>query len=136
MPILASWVQFAGCIQLGILAAALHVPRVVRFRENLAAATPFFRRLVWVYSAFIVLVIAGFGLVSLFHAEDLVSGTPLARWVCLFIAVFWLVRLAVQFFVFDSRPFRHSRFLIAGYHSLTAAFLYLVTVYALTALWP
>jgi alginate O-acetyltransferase complex protein AlgI len=136
MLTLAWLLRGAGGVQLAILAAALQVPRVVGFRQNLASVTSFFRRLVWVYGVFIALVIGGFGAVSLLQANALAAGTPLARAISLFIAIFWLVRLAVQLFVFDARPFRNSRFLTFGYHSLTVAFVYLALVYLSAALWP
>ena len=82
---------------------------------------------------FVGLVLAGFGVLTLLNAEDLAAGTTLARTLCFFIALFWLARLAVQFFVFDVRPYLTSRWLTVGYHATTGVFIYLAVVYAWAA---
>jgi hypothetical protein len=64
------------------------------------------------------------------------AGEPVARSLCAFIAIFWLARLAVQWFVFDATPFLTTRWLMAGYHALTVAFTALTAVYAWAALRP
>ena len=94
------------------------------------------RQLVWVHGAFIVLVIIGFGLLSVLFADELVTGNPLARGVCLFIALFWAARLIVQFFVFDAKPYLRTTFLKAGYHGLTVVFVYHAIVYSLATFLP
>jgi len=94
------------------------------------------RQLVWVHGAFIVLVIVGFGVLSLFCAGELASRTPLARGVCLFIAIFWGARLGVQFFVFDAKSYLTTTFLKIGYQGLTVAFLFLTIVFAFAAWAP
>jgi hypothetical protein len=50
------------------------------------------------------------------------------------IAIFWLARLAVQFFVFDARPFLTTTFLRVGYHGLTLLFVALVFIYGCATL--
>ncbi len=129
-------IWIGGLVHFGIVAAALFVPRVMNWRELLATIHPFMRRLFWVYAAFIMMVNAWFGALSLLQPHALASGTPLARLVCGFIALYWLARLAVQFFVFDiSPPVRH-RFFRVGYHCLTVAFIYLAAVYGWAAAYP
>jgi len=72
-------------------------------------------------------------LVSLCFATPLASGSPLARAVCGFIALFWGTRLLIQFFLFDARPFMTSTILKLGYHGLTIVFTYFTIVYAIAA---
>ena len=83
-----------------------------------------------------MLVIIGFGLLSLLFAKELASGTPLARGVCGFIAIFWAARLVVQFFVFDAKPYLKTSFLKVGYHGLTVVFIFHVIVYSWAAIIP
>ncbi|MHB0956883.1 MAG: hypothetical protein ACYC6N_11900 [Pirellulaceae bacterium] len=131
------WLIFVGGIlHFGILLASAMVPRVLDWKGSLQKLDGLSRQLVWVHGAFIVLVIVGFGLLSILFAGDLVAGTPLARAVCLFIALFWAARLAVQWFVFDATPYLRTRLLKVGYHGLTALFLYHAVVYSLAALLP
>ena len=123
-----------GLLHFVILIASALTPRVLDWRRNLAALDPFLRRLFWVYGCFIVLVIISFGALTLVHADELASGASLPRAVCAVIAVFWLARLAVQFFVFDPRPFLTTTFLRLGYHGLTLLFTALVFIYGCAAL--
>jgi hypothetical protein len=62
------------------------------------------------------------------------EGEPVARSLCIFIAVFWAIRLVVQFAVFDARPFLTNWFYKAGYHGLTVVFIGLVAIYTAAAL--
>jgi hypothetical protein len=126
--------RLAGVVQLGILIASFLVPRVLDWRDSLRSLSKLSRDLIWVHGAFIVLVIVGFGLLTIVEAPDLAAGTPLARAVCTLMGLFWLARLGVQFFVFDASPFLTSRFLRLGYHGLTVAFFYLSVVYGWSAL--
>ncbi len=124
---------FAGILQLCLLTAGAAMSRVTDMRGQLARLSPFLRQLFWVYLGFVGLVLAGFGVLTLLNAEDLAAGTTLARTLCIFIALFWLARLAVQFFVFDVRPYLTSRWLTVGYHATTGVFIYLAVVYAWAA---
>jgi len=126
----------AGLGHLAILCASALVPRVLDWKGELARLHPFLRRLFWVYGVFIVMVIIGFGALTILHAGAMASGEPVARSLCAFIALFWLARLAVQFFVFDARPFLTNAWLVAGYHVLTAGFVALVLVYSWAAFLP
>jgi hypothetical protein len=129
-----NWLLLGGLLHFAILIASALTPRVLNWRANLGTLHPFLRRLFWVYGCFIVLVIISFGLLTLMNANELASGRPLPRSVCAMIALFWLARLAVQFFVFDARPFLTTPFLRFGYHSLTLLFTALVFIYGWAAL--
>jgi len=123
-----------GLLHFVILIASAMTPRVLDWRRNLAGLDPFLRRLFWVYGGFIVLVIVSFGSLTLSHADELASGEPISRTICAIIALFWLARLAVQFFVFDARPFLSTTFLRIGYHGLALLFTALVFIYGGAAL--
>lgn len=123
-----------GIVHFDILIASALVPQVLDWKASLEKLDGLSRQLVWVHGAFIVLVIIGFGLLSVVCASELVAGTLLARAVCAFIAFFWAARLVVQFFVFDAKPYLRNALLKLGYKGLTVAFSYLAIVYSLAAL--
>jgi hypothetical protein len=131
---LAQLILIGGVLHFGILLASACVPQVLDWRQSLAKLDALSRQVVWVHGAFIVLVIIGFGAVSVALPAELASGTPLARALCLFIAIFWAARLAVQFFVFDAKPHLKNAFLKVGYHGLTLVFLYHAVVYSIAAM--
>lgn len=129
-------VFIGGILHFGILLASATVPKVLDWKASLNKLDGLSRQLVWVHGAFIVLVIIGFGLLSVLFAGELVTGTALSRGVCLFIALFWAARLIVQFFVFEARPYLKTTFLKFGYHGLTVVFIYHAVVYTLAAFLP
>lgn len=128
------WLRFGGIIQLGILTASALVPGKLQWRADLKNLPPLSRQLIWVHGGYIVLMIAAMGLISLCEAAQLADGSMLARTVCTFIAGFWLLRLAIQLFVFDGTPYLSNRLLKVGYHGLTAAFVCLSAIYGSAAL--
>ena len=125
-----------GILHFGILLASALVPRVLNWRSSLQKLDPLSRQLIWVHGAFIVLVIIAFGALSIGFAGELTNGTHLARAVCAIIALFWACRLAVQFTVFDARPYLRTLFLKLGYRGLTIVFSYLVLAYSWAAAAP
>ena len=126
-------IRIGGVLHFTILIASAMVPRVLDWRAGLASVGEFMRKLVWVYGSFIAGVIAAFGILSGCLPASLASGTPLARSVCGFIAVFWIARLFVQFFVFGKAPIVKGTMLRIGYHGLTVVFVYLSAVYTAAA---
>ncbi len=87
--------RLAGVLHLGLLCAGLTMSRVVSLRQHLALVPIFVRRLFWVYYTFIGLCLIGFGLLTFAFAPQLAAGSGLARALCGFFALFWLLRLAV-----------------------------------------
>jgi hypothetical protein len=126
--------QLAAAVQLLILIASASTPRVLDWRKNLAVLHPFLRKLFWVYGVFIVMVIIAFAALTFRHAGAMAAREPVARSLCLFIAIFWGARLFVQFAIFDPRPFLTNRIYQIGYHALTVIFAFLVLVYGKAAL--
>jgi hypothetical protein len=125
--------QIAGLMHLGLLSAGLLMPRAVNLRAHLATLPPFVQRLFWVYYAFIGLCIISFGLVSVTFAGSLAAGGGLARAVCVFLAVFWTIRLVAAVFVFDVRPYLKNDFWRLGYHATNLVFVCLPVIYAFAA---
>jgi hypothetical protein len=122
-----------GILHFGILVASALVPKVLDWRVTLAGLDRLSRQMIWMHGVFIALVIVGFGAISLAYPAELASGSPLAHAVCLFIAVFWALRLLVQLLVFDAQHFLTTRFLRVGYHALTVVFAYHVCIYSWAA---
>jgi hypothetical protein len=105
------WILMGGILHFGLLAAGALGPTQLDFAHELNKVHPLLRQL----------------------PDTLADGSPLARAVCGFIAVFWATRLAVQWFVFDARPWLTTRWLRLGYHALTVIFAYQSVIYGLAA---
>src|SRR5690348_10462076 len=121
---LATMILIGGVLHFGLLLASASVPRVLGWRRELGKLDPLAQQVVWVHGAFIVLIIIGFGAVSVGLPNELAGGSVLARALCAFIALFWAARLVVQFFVFDAKPYLRSALLKLGYNGLTVVFAY------------
>ncbi len=132
--ILPTFIRIAGICHFGILLASALTPKVLNWRTELLKLNALSRHLVWTHGAFIVLVILGFGIISVGLPMEMCGGTPLARGISAFIGFFWLARLGIQFFLFDARPYLTTRFLTFGYHGLTVVFTFMAIVYIAAAL--
>lgn len=126
--------KLAALTHLGLIAAGLLMPGTVGLRKHLASLPPFIRSLFWVYYGFIGLSLVSFGLGTFLLAEDLASGTRLARAVCGFLMVFWTVRLVAAHFVFDLKPYLTNRWRRLGLHLANLVFAGLPVVYGWIAI--
>ncbi|MGH9908068.1 MAG: hypothetical protein ACRD8U_21060 [Pyrinomonadaceae bacterium] len=125
----------AGICQLGVLIASALVPIRLKWKTELAVLARLHRQMYWIYGAYVVLAIVAFGLISLFNATELASGSGLARSVCAYIAVFWGIRCSLQW-ILDVKEHLSTWWLTAGYYLLTVLFAGLTLLYGLAALRP
>lgn len=125
--------QIAGVLHLGLICAGALMPRAVDLRASIASLPPFIRRLFWVYYSFIGLCLVSFGLMTVIFAQTLAAGGGLARAFCVFLAMFWTVRLFAAAFVLDVRPYLTNSFWRLGYHATNIVFAYMPFVYAWAA---
>jgi hypothetical protein len=124
----------AGILHFGLLLAAFSVPRVLGWEAELKKVAPLTRQVVLVHGGFIVLIIIGFGLLTLLAGRELLGGSRLALLSTLLIGAFWAGRLLIQFFYFKPAPWLTTRFRKVGYRALYAVFAYFSFVY-ITAAW-
>ncbi len=127
-------ILFGGVLHFVILIASAQTPRLLDWNGQLAKLPKHLRTLFWVYGAFIVLTIVGFGTLSLLFCQEIAAGSPLARGFAAFIAVFWIVRLAIQFWIFDASTMLTRPIHRIGYHLLTLIFIAVVFLYGTVAL--
>ncbi len=126
--------KLASFTYLGLLAAGVLMPGVVGLREHLRPLPVFIRQLFWVYYSFIGLCLVAFGMGTFFLAEQLASGTLLARAACGFLAIFWTVRFIAGTFVFDLRPYLTNTWRRAGLRAANLVFACLPMIYGWVAL--
>ena len=131
---LVTHLRVAGTLHFAILIASAMVPGVLDWKNQLARLDKHVREVVWVHGIFIVLVIVSFGALLVARAGDLATGSPLARWTAGIIALFWGVRLILQFVLFKPSEWVDRWWLLAGYHALTVVFAYITTITTWAAL--
>ena len=91
----------AGAVHLLIAVSNLWVPRILQYRENLAKVSPMVRQVFVVHSIYTVLVLLAFSALCFFFAPELAGNSPLGRFLSAFLAVFWLLRVVLQFAYYD-----------------------------------
>lgn len=120
---------FAGGIgQFSILIASALVPFRLNWREDLRSLPKLHWQMYWVYGGYVVLSIIAFATISILNSAELASGSGLARGFCLYVAVFWGIRLGLQP-IFDVKAHLTAWWLKAGYFGLTILFAVLTAVY-------
>jgi hypothetical protein len=131
MKTLIPWLWTAGALQLVIIAANFVVPKKLRCRENLAHVSPMIRTVFVVHWVYIVLVLGIFASLSFWFAPELAGASRLGRYLSAAIAVFWLLRVPIQLFIYDPEIRRQNRF---GDVIFLLAFSYLGVVFGIAAL--
>ena len=129
MPSLETLMLISGILHLGTLLGSAQVPKELRFKEDLPKLNPMLRHWVLVAGAYLVFNIVAFGIISILFREELAARSTMARVFCGYVCLFWLVRLVIQFFFFDAKPYLRNWFLKAGYHGLTVVFTWQTIVY-------
>lgn len=106
---LVPYIWTAGGVHLLIAAANCLLPSKLQYRENLLKVSPIIRQIFIVHSVYMVLVLIAFGGLCILFAPELAGGSPLGTFLSGFITVFWLLRILIQFFYYDSTIKKQNR---------------------------
>ncbi|HEX5135773.1 MAG TPA: hypothetical protein VFY93_02295 [Planctomycetota bacterium] len=118
----------AGLGQLALAAGSLAIPRVLGWREETRKLARLTRQVFWTYAGYIWGTNVLMGALSALAPALLLDGTPLARAVCGYVALYWGARLVIQLFWFD-RSVATTPTLRLADAALTALFLFLTATY-------
>ena len=121
--------QIAGLSQLVLCIGSLAIPRCLQWSERTASLIPLMRQMFFTYAIYILASHLFFGVISFFLVDNLLSGTPLANALLLFMGAWWSGRLFCQFFYFDRNGIPETLFNKSAEVILVALFIALVTLY-------
>lgn len=124
--------QVAGALLLGLAAMHPFMPKHFGWHKELANVSLFTRQVFYVHAIFIFLIVVMFGVLSLCFAPQLLSPHPLAAALLGAMALFWGVRLILQWCFYDRRLWRGHRFNTVMHYAFTALWCYLTAVYGLS----
>ena len=130
---LALWL--AGIGHFCILFASFQVPSRLGWREDLAQLTPFNRKLMWVYGGTTLMTIIAFGIMTLFLHQEFLAGDRAALALATFIALFWTLRILVDFLYFEHSDWPKGTQFVVGHFLLTALFTALAATYWMVLIW-
>jgi hypothetical protein len=118
-----------------IALALLHAvfPRYFRWKQETASLSLVTRQVLYVHTFFIAVTVFLMGLLCLTSAAELME-TPLGRRLSLGLAVFWFLRLGIQFFGYSSKLWRGKPFETIVHIAFTLLWIWLTTLFFVTAL--
>src|SRR5205085_792682 len=104
-----------------ILIASGLVPFRLNWRVIFQSLPRLHQQMYWTYGGYVVLAIIAIALITVCNADELASGSGLARGFCGYAAAFWGIRVCLQA-VFDVKEHLTTWWLRLGYHTLTVVF--------------
>ncbi|MCD9017110.1 hypothetical protein [Parachryseolinea silvisoli] len=99
--LLVKLIFWAGIGHFILCLSSLFVPKALQWREHLKNLQPLLRQMFWTYAGYILVINFCFGIVSVGGGNELVGHSFLAKSMTLFIALYWLTRIGIQFLYFD-----------------------------------
>lgn len=120
---------WSGWGHLALALGSLIIPRVLQWEKELASLNVLLRQMFWTYAGYILMLNVSFGVISVLGSDELLSGTFLARSITLLIGVYWLGRVAIQFFYFDRSKAPKGILFVLGEIMLVAMFLLFTVTY-------
>jgi hypothetical protein len=125
--------EITGGLLIGL--ALLHAifPRYFRWKEESAAFGLLTRQILYVHTFFIALTVFLMGLLCVTSAAELLH-TPLGRRICLGLAVFWGIRLVIQFFGYSSKLWRGKVFETIAHIAFTLFWAWLTALFLIAAM--
>jgi hypothetical protein len=130
---LALWL--AGIGHFCILFASFQVPTRLGWKADLAQLTPFNRKLMWVYGGTTLLTIVAFGTLTLVLHHEFLAGDRAAVALAAFIAIFWTLRVLVDFVYFEHSDWPTGGQFVVGHFLLTTLFVALASTYWAVLIW-
>jgi hypothetical protein len=128
---LAIHLQIVGTLLVLLGVSHVFFNRFFGWEKELAEVSLLTRRVFFVHHFFIALVVVLGGVGSLLYANALLRPSELSRAVLAGMALFWLCRLLLQFFGYDSAIWRGDRFRTCMHVACSALWCYVTATYGL-----
>ena len=125
----------AGVGHFVILIASFQVPYRLNWKQDLQSLIPLNRKFLWVQSAFTVITILAFGILTLVLHDDLLRGGRSALGLNCFMAIYWTARIFVDAVYFSHADWPQGKQFVVGHLLLTSLFLALAASYAGLFIW-
>jgi hypothetical protein len=121
--------KMAGLLQIGLSTVSLVIPKLLNWNGELKRVSKLISQMFWTYAGYILAINLFFGIISFFGTNELLSGTFLAKAISFFIFLYWLARILIQLFYFDTSTAPKGLIYKIGEIGLMALFLFLTFVY-------
>ncbi len=102
-------IKIAGLLLVVLSMIHLAFPRYFKWKEDFVPVSLINRQMMYIHTFFIGLSVFLMGLLCISSADEMFQ-TPLGKKISLGLAVFWLVRLAVQFLGYSNLLWKGKKF--------------------------
>ncbi len=91
------WLRIVAVAQLALAVLSLCLPRILKWKPDIDRMSPLVRDVFEIHSWFIALTLVIWGVLTWqFAAEMAYTPTPMSRWLCAAIGIFWGIRCVLQ----------------------------------------
>ncbi len=113
-----------------VLLAAIHAvfPSYFHWKSELSRLSLINRQVMWVHTFFIAFMVLAMGSACMCCAEELLN-TAFGKKITFFLAIFWTLRLFVQFFVYSRKLWWGKRFETLVHIVFSILWIYFSTVF-------
>ncbi|MBA4848817.1 hypothetical protein [Emticicia sp. BO119] len=123
------FLKTAGFLQIILCIGSLAIPYLLDWKSELTKVSNLIKQIFWTYAGYILSFNLFFGLISFWGAEALLDKSFLTKSITIFIFMYWLVRIIIQFFYFDTKSAPKGLIYTLGEIGLVALFVFLTGVY-------
>ncbi len=118
-----------------VILAGIHVifPKYFNWKKELSALSLINKQMMEIHTLFIAITVLFMGVLCVSSAVEIVE-TPLGRKIAFGFAIFWLLRLIIQFVGYSSKLWKGKRFETLVHIVFSILWLYITAVFLVTAL--
>ena len=127
--LLITSLRLCGAFLLGLFVLNFFVPRQFGWADELPRLSLLNRRIFQVHAIFIALILLMMGVLLVTMPRALIAPDPLARAVVGGLAVFWSVRLWMQWFLYDAELWRGKTFETTMHFVFTGLWIFLTATF-------
>ena len=128
------YLNITGVILIALALLHFYFPKHFNWRTELSSLSLINRELMYVHSFFIALVVFLIGLLCLTSATELLN-TVMGKIVSLGLAIFWGIRLAIQFVGYSTKNWKGKSFETGIHILLSILWIWLTAIFILTYLY-
>jgi hypothetical protein len=121
--------KLAGVFQIALCFGSLLIPKMLNWKGELKNVSKIISQIFWTYAGYILVINFSFGIISFFGAAELLEKRFLSKSISIFIFLYWLTRIGIQFFYFDTKSAPQGFIYKAGEIALVLLFIFLTIVY-------
>lgn len=128
------WLRIVAVAQLALAVLSLCLPRILKWQPDIDRMSPLVRDVFKIHSWFIALTLVIWAALTWqFAPEMALAHTPLSRWLCAAIGVFWGIRCVLQWIHYSPSHWRGNPRRTAIHWTLFFGYAAWATVYFMAA---